>query len=344
MKRVVKILFLIFLFTASVPAMMPIRAAVDTVSLPTAQPGPATAEPDSNPTVSNIKAFHNLLETDDMLIYAETNTPYGTLPDEPASDTYILRLMNGSTELGARAPVVFFDFGYNLNATGFYFSAADAPAWEGTYTVRISQNPTYFTAPQSWDYPIAPSSYSTDDTQAGNRTELSIAVIATAGRLEAEYTSYTLLEGGVAGTILSNPTGETYFRKVVYGIQAMCPTLFLLQILTDVYTDKSYGDNMSAEYAARFDGTFVKTDATATGNQYGMSPEAIMAFIFAFPVCIGSIVVASKKFGKSEPGFVFSALVLMVMYLMGWMPPAIFASIYQVMAIYLSYVWFYARG
>ena len=103
----------------------------------------ATSNPDSTPTISNIKANRYLIESGDVLIYGEYDIPYASLPDESAADTYIFRLLDidGSTELGAVAPFPLFDNGYNEGVFGFYFSASDNLTWGEAYTVRISQNP-----------------------------------------------------------------------------------------------------------------------------------------------------------------------------------------------------------
>jgi len=315
--------------------------------LPFVIPAPVSAidDPSSTPAVENIGGFKMLIGSGDVLIFGEYNIPYADdkIPPMPASSTYIFRLLDDSgNELGRTVPHVFFDYGYNKGAFSFYFSTGDNLTFGESYKIRISQNPAYFDTPKSYDYVMSPTSWTTAETQEANRTALTIAVIATAQRLEAEYTAYDIVESGLSGTVLSSPTGETYFRNVIYGIQVMAPSLFLLQMLPYDIEEREYSVNTT--YEERHTGTWVQTDVEATASQFGLTAQAIMAMIFALPVCLGFIITSAKKFHKTEPGFLVSALVILMVYMMGWMPAAIFASIYQIMGIYIAYVWFYARG
>ena len=261
--------------------------------------------------------------------------------------TYTFQLITtaNSTEVGAVTPFVSFDNGYNGGAFGMYFDSTDNLTFGGNYTLRIAQNPVHFDTPVNFDYEIPSASWTTAETQANNQIELAIAVIAAAERLEDEYTDYTLLESGLSATVLYSPTGETYFRGAFYGIQLLAPSLFDIQVAPyDTSDERVYTDNMTDNYTGRFTGTWVETDTEATALQFGLTPQAIMAMLFSLPVCLGFIIVSAKKFHKSEPGFIAAALVILVVYMMGWMPGAIFATVYQACGVYLAYVWFYARG
>jgi hypothetical protein len=305
----------------------------------------ATGDPDDDYYVSNVHAFRNLVEDGDMLIIGEYRLPYVTIPDEPASATYMILLLDDSgTQVGFCVPYSYFDYGYNLGAWSMYFSADDALTWSDSYTVRIAQSPAYFTTPDVYNYEMQSSDWTASTEQVDNQDELAIAVISTAERMEAEYTDYSLIESGITGTVLYSPTGENYFRNVISGIQAMAPSLFLYQMIPYDSTTLDYSTNMSDNYTSRYDGTWVETETEATANQFGLTTTAIMALIFSLPVCLGFIIVSAKKFYKVEPGLLTSAVVVMATFMMGWLPAAIFATIYQLMGLYLAYVWFYARG
>jgi hypothetical protein len=304
----------------------------------------ATAQPDTTPTLSNIKANRNLLVDGDALIYGEYYLPYAVPPDEPADDTYIFRLMNGATELGAISPYVYFDRGYNHGVFAFYLETGDWDLVIPTWTIRISQSPPYFAVPDSWDFAIPSTSYTSNTTQEDNQTELSINVISMAERLEVYFPTYSLLEDSPGGTVLSSPTGETYFRGAIYGIQAMGPVLFLVQV-SEIDTDAHAWTTAEFDaYSAQYADTWVADDMTATANQWGMTPGAIMALIFAFPVCIGAIVLTRIKYRRTEPGIILAFVVIITCAVMGWFPMALFATIFQLCAIYIAYVWWSTRS
>ncbi len=298
--------------------------------------------PTSDPSVSQLHVNRYLIVEDDALFYGIYDIPYDDLPTVPASDSYIFRLLDGETELGTITPFVLFDNGYRKGVFSFYFDELDD--WGEPYTIRISQNPAYFDTPESWDFVIPSSAYTTREARADNQTELTINIIAMAQYLEAYLTEYTLLEDSPGGTILSSPTGENYFRGAIYGIQAMAPDLFLVQVLEIDTTDRTWTTDQFDEYEARFEGTWVEEDTEATASQFGITTQMLMSLIFVLPICLGAIIVSSIKFQKAEPGFVFSVLAMTGAAVMGWFSGAIYATLLQLMAIYLGYVWFYARG
>lgn len=308
---------------------------------------PVNAEdaPDSDPSVSNIHANTYLIEDGDVLIYGDLEIPYAVPPDTPADDAFIIRLIDtdNTTELAAIRPFVFFDNGYNKNMFAFY---SDNITWGEAYIIRISQNPAVFTASaNSTDYVMPLSAYTESTDHETNQIELAINIIAAANRLEQYYTDYTLLEASAGGTVLSSPTGETYFRGTIYGIQAMAPTLFLVQRANLDMTPRAWTTEQFDTYRDRFEGSFIGASANATATQFGMDrADVVMALVFAMPVSVGAIVVASIKWRRTEPGVIFACVVLITCALMGWVPMALFAVVFQVLGVYIAWVWFGSRS
>ena len=324
-------------------ALAVIMAIVATLLLPVALL--AIAQPDSSPSLSNIKANRNLIEIDDRLIYGDYNIPYASPPsDFGADETYIFNLLNGDTLLGSITPFAMLDNGYNKGVFAFYFPASVNLTWGEAYTIRIIQNPIHFDAPETFDTIISSSAYTSATSQAINQSQLTINLISAAERLEAYYTNDTFLDTAVGGTVLSSPTGETYFRGVIYGVQAMAPSLFLVQTLDLYTTDREWTTEQFDTYGERFEGNWVGTAENATANQFGVSGSMIMGMLIILPLCVGFVIVSSMKFHRAEPGFLVSALLITMGALMGWISAAAFALVYQLSAIYLAYVWFYARG
>ena len=171
---------------------------------------------------------------------------------------------------------------------------------------------------------------------------MTLNILSLAEDMEAAHDA-TLLESSVGGTVLSDPTGETYFRGAIYGIQAMAPSLFLVQSLTWDTDDRDWETTEFDDYGTRFTGTFIGTAADNTSTTFGLETPMFMGLIFALPVIIGAVVVSSIKFKKAEPGFLVSSLVLILVALMGWIEIALFALVFQLMAMYIGYLWFYSR-
>lgn len=304
----------------------------------------ALDDPTSSPSVSYIKANRNLIETGDVLIYGDYDIPYTTIPDVGADSAYIFILRSGSTTLGSITPYAMLDNGYNEGIFGFYFSAADNITWGTEYTIRIAQNPSQFGSPQTWDYVMPSAAYTSASDQDTNQSILTINIIAAVQRLDNVYEDYTLLDGTAGGTVLSSPTGETYLRGAIYGIQAMAPNLFNVQVLELYTTARDWTTELADNYSGRYDTDWYAVGANATANQFGITPTAVGGMLFIFPVSIGLVVVSAMKFRRAEPGWLGASLLILTGYLMGWVPAALFASCYQAMGLYLSYVWFFSRG
>lgn len=306
----------------------------------------ATDAPDSTPSISNIKANINLISSGDVLIYGEYDIPYVTPPDDGADETYSFRLIDtdGTTQLGAVVPFVQFDNGYNKGAFGFYFNPGDNLTTNKAYIIRITQNPAFFDDPQSYDYVIPGSAWTSKTTQEDNQIELAINIIAIAKALEQEYTDYDLLESSPGGTVLSSPTGENYFRGIIYGIQAMAPSLFLVQVYSFETGDRAWTTDQFDEYDARFEGTWIGTTTDNTSAQFGLDTSTLMLVIFGMPIIIGAVVVSAIKFKKVDPAYLVISVILILLQLMGWIDKALFATLFQLQALYIGYLWFYARS
>lgn len=305
----------------------------------------AIGAPDSDPTVSNIHVNRNLLVTGDVLIYGDYFIPYAAIPTEPAGDTYIISVIeDGVGEVGSVTPYsAFFEQnGYNHGVFGLYFD--DDITWGNAYTIRIAQSPAYFATPLYWDNAISSSSYTAMTDQESNQAELTLNIISAAERLEVAYPDETILESGPDGTVLASPDGENYFRGAINGIQYMAPSLFYIQQMTNDVEPQTWTTAQFDTYEARFAGTWAGDEADATATQWGSTTQATMAFFFTLPLAGICIFLGLIKFKKAESGYMASMLVILMGTMMGWFPTAILASIYQLCAIYLSFVLFFMRG
>lgn len=303
--------------------------------------------PDSNPSVSNQHINRNLLTTGDILIYGDYNIPYATPPDVFASQSYIFKLIatDNTTELGAITPYVFFDNGYNEGVFGFYFSSMTTAniTWGQPYIIRISQNPVQFASPTELDYVIPTNVYTSANTTADNQVELAINIITAASRLEQTYTDYTLLDTAAGGTVLSSPSGETYFRGAIYGVQAMAPSLFMVQVLEYDTTYRTWTTAYTDNISERFDGTWVGDSENATADLFGTTRQTAMGII-PLVFCGGAIVVSFMKWRRSEAGLIVAGVILIAGLLTGWISPAIFAALFQIAGMYIAYLLFLARA
>lgn len=307
-----------------------------------ASPVYATNPPDSTPSFAYLHVNRNLITTGDMLIYGDYDIPYATVPTDAASVTYMIQILNGSTVLGSVQVYPFFDNGYNLGEFSMYFTSNIT--WGTSYTLRCTESPVYFTSPTYFDSSLPTSAYSSFTTQADNQNELASNVILAAQRLQNVYTSYSLLSNGGSGSVLSSPTGETYFRGAIYGLQAMAPSIFSAEVINLDTTAQSWNSTAFDNYQNRWSGTWWGTSQNATGTQFGMTGSSVLAYPLVLLPCIGAIVVSSIAYKRAEPGYIACFIIVTMGVLMDWFPRALYANILQFMSAYIGYLWFYSRG
>jgi len=175
------------------------------------------AQPDSAPTVSFTHINRNVLTPGDVVITGEYNIPYATLPTINADQTFYIRIMNGVTEIGSITPFVYFNNGYSHGAFMLYF--ASGYTWDSLYTIRISENPSQFSAPINFDYVINIADYfESSTTQLDNQADLASNVLKIANDIQTHYTTYTFTQSAPGRTVLAAPTGETYFSNAMPGL------------------------------------------------------------------------------------------------------------------------------
>jgi hypothetical protein len=307
------------------------------------------ADPDTACTTNTVHLNRNLVTDGDVLVTGQYKIPYTSIPTVPASSTFLFELIgtNGTTLLGYNKPFVYFDNGYNDGVFSLYFDSTHAPVWGNPYTIRITENPSLFATPLKWDFVLPSTAYSTLSSQIDNQAELTDQCITLAQNME-EIRSVNLVTSS-NGNVLTT-VGESYFRGAIPSLQAMLGEpvsssgLFLIQNAPVDLVSTNWTTEKFDAYENRFDGTWVGTDINNTGTQIGITPTMVMSVFVILPICLAFIIFASIKFKRAEPGYLVCALMLIMGVLLGWMPRAVFASIYQLCGIYIAYLIFYARG
>jgi hypothetical protein len=329
--RIFAILILLSSITASILLISPVFASIP--------------QPDSSPTINFTHVNRNLILTGDVAVTGEYNIPYASLPAVNADQAFYIRLidLDGTTEIGSVTPYVYFNSGYGHGAFMLYF--ATGFTWGTNYTIRVSENPSQFALPVNYDFVINAADFFTgSDTTDAQQADLGSQVLKIAADLQTHYPSYTFSQTIPGRTVLASPTGETYFSNAMPGLQTMCPDIFLIQLEYPDVTSTNWTTAQADTYAGRFSANFVGTATNATATQFHMTPMMITGLIFTMPVCAGAIVVSSRKYQRAEAGFIVCLIAIILSFIMGWVPAAIFASLYQCLGIYVAYLWFYARG
>ena len=254
-------------------------------------------------TINGVWAYQNCRQDGDQLYIVDGTLDYSVTgnPTETVTEAYICRLMNGSTELRGVAPYAYYNDGYDRFVVTIYFNAADAPTWEGSYTMELVGNPLL-----SWAGDPPSASVSTFNLWQDNEMDITQTVVSSrilylADILELAW-SVDMIEASGGGHYLTS-YGEDYFTNVVEYAGEIAPYAFSGQIIQpeveEVDTSTDYADDLESDIA----GTVFDISDTATA--FGVSRGALTAVLYYGAVVI-FLAFVSNRLQTYKPAMVLS--------------------------------------
>jgi len=286
--------------------------------------------PDSVPKIKFLKAYKDLLETDDCLFVLMVDIPYSTIPDIPVNRAFIVSMMDSGDEIGWNTGYALNDNGYNYNVYSLYFDAADAIDWgnDTDYNIAISGSPDVFTGTipyydnlDSPDYNVLSDAwvdlddYDNCDTYSEALTWDLLTVLKV---LEQEWQVVLLDEQETKSVLSSN--GEKLLRNAIPGIQSMAPGLFFVQSTEIDTSERSWGTSLTDTYKQRLlgpDGQPGGGDDNAyvvglveTADWLNVPFLALLSFI-CIAVCVFAIYQSMKRWGTALPGYGASIIIIL---------------------------------
>lgn len=296
--------------------------------------------PDTLEVVDAI-ACRDLLEEDDLFLAVHYNILYDPTaePADTAQELFLVRLMDGTDQLGVVTPYPYYNDGYDQGIVGLYWDAGSAPTWEGAYTIQVSGTPAAWATPPSTTFVLGPSSYSGLDGQTANRQALYEWMVQAVEALESNW-SVTLLETTEEGSVLDE-TGQTYLTAAIPGLQSLCPQLFWIQTASMDTEPRSWGTAQADLYAARFDGTWVGDGMDAVADLFHVTPQLLGGLLFVLLPFIGVIILAERAFHTSTPALICLPLLLAMGSLLGFLSFMVFGIVVLAFVLFLGYVLFF---
>ena len=221
-----------------------IAALIAVTFIPITPTSASIASPDTL-TISSVNVYRNSIELLDQLYLITGTINYTVNPaGENAYDLFLIRLMDGATELKATAPYAFFDDGFDYFVIGMYFSAAEVTAlgigWGvGTgYSVKIEGNPgADWTASPPPSVVIGTFDQWYDGTTVSNTT-VNLTLKMRTLALATENTWGVTLTELLAGVRKFNATGEDYFTTTIPDLRLMTPELFSQSLTTPDFMER----------------------------------------------------------------------------------------------------------
>jgi len=304
-------------------------------------PAYAIDDPDGI-TINSVYVYRHCLETDDQLYIVEYNLDYSVTgnPTENASEAYLVRLMNGAVELGSSAPYAFYDDGYGRGIASIYFSAADAPAWLGDYTLKLAGNPTL-----AWVGDPPSTSVGTFDLWSGSTSlgateiELGARVLYFADILELEW-SVDLIETSGVGSWLTE-YGEDYFTNSIQYLPLICPNVFSSSLSQPDYTRKTFTPTYATTLRSITAGT--PLDLSPTAGIIGMPTIWFTTLIFLGIMAVAAYGI-SRATGSVKPTLIVMASLLPVGIMIGWVDLVVGILMGFAAIIAIAYVFFLQKS
>lgn len=295
--------------------------------------------------IKSIQVVKNVLEDGDRLFAFHYRLEYSDtddIPDESAQDTFIFRLVSvdGVTDLGVVTPYPYFtnSNGYQQGFSGIYISADDALAWGSAYRLRVIGNPVYFDDPIPTTRILTSADYTTTDNQTENQEALGDYVIEVAKKLEIVHNIE--LEGEAEGVTVLTSDGEAYFAQAVPGLRSMCPQIFLIQASAPDYTSREWGDEQSANYSTRLEGSNFIGRINTFGTFLGIDGSMVFGGFFLM-LAIGALIYSQMRWQTSTPGLLAATIIVILGVMLGGIPMALAAIVGLLAALFIGYLFFF---
>jgi len=285
-----------------------------------------TPDPDSTPTVVQFDVYRNLRETGDRLLLIYANIPYGTIPDTLVDETFIWSMLDTDnvTELGSTTGCAYNvgthqDDGFGYNVYSMYWDSANVTAlftpgdWGTPYRVKLAGNPAVFDTPPEYNYTISAGDYSTETVSADVQAELADRVLAIATDLDIKWglsATYSLLVEEEAGPTLST-YGQAFFRCAIYGLQALAPGAFPVEIRLIDIDHRDWDPEYSVNATGQWEGTWIDTAQAAGKALFGTTYDLlsiIMLLVMGVLLVIGNLMLT----GDHWNGLVDVAILMVI--------------------------------
>tara|TARA_R100000808_G_scaffold7535_1_gene22071 strand:- start:2092 stop:3126 length:1035 start_codon:yes stop_codon:yes gene_type:complete len=281
----------------------------------------AIAQPDNDAFITQVNAYTYTLEKGDLLIVAEYDIQYSTIPtDYQSNEAFFIQLLNSNEIIGTNTIYPFNQNGYNKGAASVYLTAAQTLAegltdssgnWTSwgpsTFSSKIVGNPIVWSTVPSDTQNLTTADFSSDQTKATNESELQTRVMAIAQILEGAW-SVTMVSSDP--DVLSD-TGAQYFPLAIPELFRMVEGIQLISTLPAAYpTPVGTPGTFATASQDRYSSTaWIQGGFDSLAADTGLSSVALRAI---FMTIIGMIVIgiAGYSLGTSGALLGFAGLIV----------------------------------
>lgn len=202
--------------------------------------------------------------------------------------------------------------GYQYGITGFYFSADDAPAWSGTYTVNLEGNPTQWdTLPTPSIWAIASGDYSTGIDQIDNQDELELWLYDAVQAIETDWDVPGELATSTASGIVLLVAGQYYMTGAIPGLNYMAPDIFIMTDAPIEYPDDAdWPNNRGEAEETSYTGTPIEATKDLLSTCMGGINPTIASAISVFLGIFALMILSFAKWQTTEYAYMVAPPIL----------------------------------
>lgn len=295
MKHLLKILLLVVIF-----------------SLLFTSPALAMDEP-TDVDIYDVVIFEDLLADGDFLAIVPYMVSFNTTPDYAINKAFYFQIISpdGGTVNGTALAYPKETKGYGYGIVSFYFESG--MTWGAAYKFRVAESPVYYPSPQYWDFAVGPANYSDETDQSA---ALKAKIIDEASTLGSIWDEELLTTNDLGLTILST-YGELYFINAVPGLQAICPTLFGVEIVSPSYTKRSWTYTLADSMMNKYSGTIFADFMTGYAGLFSMQESTAATFISIIIFVAFMMLAVFKLRATVMSSFIDGYAVLLLLMLLG---------------------------
>lgn len=286
--------------------------------------------------------YQNLLETGDMAIIAYYNIYYaGTLPVEPASETFFINVMRPNPITGTvevvdnLQPYAYNDLGYNRGVVGFYWNKDTVDTLHITssnITLQIAGNPL---VSFSGTITALGGSVGHWPSVAPSNEEMGRQIINWALQLQ-NYWQLQLV-GSVGMDMYLEEAGVNYFAFSVENVMQICPEIFKYRTQPPQY--KTWTASLTV-----FPTIATGLMPTAAGTIFGVGTGALTTGMVGIGIVVFLVVIMMRQPRLGRYAFLLAG-VLVIFYTRMNQMVDIWVTVVGVIALFVvGYLVFYEKS
>ena len=297
----------------------------------------AVANPDSM-AITDLRAYSDLLEDNDMLFLYTYNITYVTPPTVGVDETFLANLATTSgTVLKTVLPTSFNTDGYGDGFVGFYFDAENVTSlgliWGDPYVLSLEGNPTQFTS-----IPTIENSSITYRSTPSGRFWLTLDLRNLLTDLEDSWV-VDLIDYSVEGH-RATLIGQDYVSRVIPQIGLMAPDLMSSRQEPAIFEEREFTNAEADRLADFWVGTTFETSMQALADSLNVEKMVLSTILLL--VLAGALTFYMVKITeRTEFGLLTIAIVVPLGATIGLTDMKFAAVLGMIGILGIGYVFFY---